>query len=489
MFRSLSLRVKLSLLFAGLLLTVSLVDILSVTRSSQRYLDEVMQRANLGLAASIAKEMRIDTVTDQVSAVRMNELFMAAMTINPTIKMFIVGLDGRLIASSATPEATKLSAVSLDRIYDLLDARKPLPVYNDDPRDPDDPKIFSVAPLARPNGTPVAYLYITIGTRDQADLSSVKQSYILGALLRSLLLVASVVLVAGLLLIFVLTRNVRKLSDAVRQVQAGQLGARVQIAADDEIGQLGQAFNEMAATIETSHESLRQADTLRRELIANISHDLRTPLASIEGYAETILLKEHLLTETERRTYLQTIVKNTQSLGRLVSELFDLSKLEARQIEAHVEPFSITELIQDNLLTFEPQARQQHISLSGNLPRNTPFVLADVALIERVLQNIIANALQYTPEQGRVNVSVTPDPASPTHLNISVADTGRGISSDDLPKIFDRFYRSGQMREKSRLGLGLAIAHKIMELHGSQIDIQSTPNIGTAVSFNLPVYS
>ena len=156
MFRSLSLQVKLSLLFTGLLLTVSLVDILSVTRSSQRYLDEVMQRANLGLAASIAKEMRIDTVTDQVSAVRMNELFMAAMTINPTIKMFIVGLDGRLVASSATPEATKLSAISLDRIYDLLDARQPLPVYNDDPRDPTDPKIFSVAPLTRPNGTPVA---------------------------------------------------------------------------------------------------------------------------------------------------------------------------------------------------------------------------------------------------------------------------------------------------------------------------------------------
>ena len=300
---------------------------------------------------------------------------------------------------------------------------------------------------------------------------------------------ASVVLVAGLLLIFVLTRNVRKLSDAVRQVQAGEFATRVEIAADDEIGQLGRAFNEMAATIETSHEALRQTDTLRRELVANISHDLRTPLASIEGYAETILLKEHLLTETERRTYLQTIVKNTQSLGRLVSELFDLSKLEARQTEAHVEPFSITELIQDNLLNFEPQARQQHIHLSGELPPNMPFVLADVALIERVLQNIIANALQYTPEQGRVTVSVVTTPDDPAHLCVSVADTGRGISPDDLPNIFDRFYRSGQMREKSRLGLGLAIAHKIMELHDSRIAIESTPDVGTTVSFRLPVYS
>jgi len=343
-----------------------------------------------------------------------------------------------------------------------------------------------VAPLSTPDGSPVAYLYVTIGTSDQADLSSVKQSYILSALLRSLLLSGGVVLVVGLLLIFVLTRNIRKLSDGVQQLREGDLTTRVHINTGDEIGQLGTAFNEMAEQIETSVETLSRNDNLRRELVANISHDLRTPLASIEGYTETILLKEHLLSIEERKMYLQTILKNTKSLGRLVTDLFELSKLEARQTDVHIEPFSITELIQDNLLKFEPQAVQKQIHLTADLPRNMPLVHADVALIERVLQNFISNAIQYTPSDGRINVSVFQSNAA--HVHIRVADTGRGIASDDLPYVFDRFYRTGSVREKSRLGLGLAIAQKIVELHGSYIAVDSTPDVGTTFSFDLPAY-
>lgn len=482
----LSLGLKLSLLFTVLLLVISLIDVLTVTNASKRYINEVTQRANLDLAQSIAKEIRIDTITGKVSDVGLNDLFMASMTINPTIKMFVVGPDGKIMVSAAKPEAVKQSVVSVGRIRDLLDGRHALPIYNDDPRDPDDPKIFSAAPLTRPDGSLAAYLYITIGTSDQADLSSVKRSYILSALLRSLLLAAGVVLVVGLLLIFVLTRNVRKLADAVQQLRQGNLSTRVQISSGDEIGQLGVAFNDMAAQIQTSLDTLSRNDALRRELVANISHDLRTPLASIEGYTETILLKEHLLSEEERKTYLQTILKNTKSLGHLVTDLFELSKLEARETDVNLEPFSITELVQDNLLKFEQQAMQQEIYLSGDLPRNTPLVRADVALIERVLQNFIANALQYTPQRGRVNVRVYQSTAA--YVQISVADTGRGIAAEDLPHVFDRFYRTTTVREKARLGLGLAIARKIVELHGSSIEVNSTPNIGTVFSFQLPVY-
>ncbi|MBO0937297.1 sensor histidine kinase [Fibrella sp. HMF5335] len=483
-----SLFAKLSLLFIALVLLISAVDIYSVTQTSKRFVDETTQRANLGLAQSIAREMHVDTVTGQIEAVGMNQLFMSAMTINPIVKLFVVDLNGKMIASSAKPEATKLQAVAAQPIRDLLDGKKPLPIYNDDPRNPGDPKIFSVAPLLKPDGSPLAYLYITIGTNDQLDLASVRHSYILSALLRSLAIAAAVVLVAGLVLIYLLTRHVRQLNTAVRQVQEGDFSARVAVQSSDEIGQLGTAFNSMAAKIESSLDTLSRNDSLRRELVANISHDLRTPLASIEGYTETILLREHVLTEIERKTYLQTILKNTQSLGRLVSELFELSKLEAKQTTLQIEPFSITELIQDNLLKFEPQANEQAIQLASDLPRHTPFVLADVALIERVLQNIIANALQYTPQQGRVSISVWPIMEA-SQVRVSVADTGRGITPEDMPHIFDRFYRSGPMREKARLGLGLAIAHRIVHLHNSQIDVQSTPNVGTTFSFQLPIYN
>ena len=486
MINRLSLAVKLSLLFTAMLLVISAVDVLTVTNSSRRYINEVMQRSNLGLAASIAREIHIDTLTGKVSEAGMMNLFMAAMTINPSIKLFIVSLDGTILVSSAKPEDTKLKAVSAEQIRTLLGGRQSLPLYNDDPRNPDDPKIFSAAPLAQADGSPVAYLYVTIGTRDQADLSSVKQSYILTALLRSLLIAAGVVLVVGLVLIFALTRNVSKLSDAVQRIRRGEYQTRVHIQTRDEIGQLGTAFNEMAAQIETALDTLSRTDKLRRELVANISHDLRTPLASIEGYAETILLKEDLLTKADLKKYLQTILKNTKTLGRLVTDLFELSKLEARQTDVLIEPFSITELIQDNLLKFEPQAIQKQIHLSADLPRDMPLVQADVALIERVLQNFIGNAIQYTPEAGRVNISVHKSNAA--YVHIRVADTGRGIAPKDLPFVFDQFYRSGEVREKSRLGLGLAIAQKIVELHGGIINVKSIPNVGTTFSFELPVY-
>lgn len=263
-----SLFAKLSLLFVALVLTISAVDIYSVTQTSKRFVDETTQRANLGLAQSIAHEMHVDTVTGQIEAVGMNQLFMSAMTINPIVKLFVVDLDGKLIASSAKPEATKLQAIASQPLRDLLAGKKTLPIYNDDPRNPGDPNIFSVAPLLKPDGSPLAYLYITIGTNDQLNLASVRQSYILSALLRSLAIAGMVVLVAGLVLIYLLTRHVRQLNMAVHNVQAGDFSARVAVQSSDEIGQLGTAFNSMAAKIESSLETLSRNDSLRRELVA-----------------------------------------------------------------------------------------------------------------------------------------------------------------------------------------------------------------------------
>ena len=486
MVRPRSLQFKLSLLFVFLLLTVSLVDIFTVTSSTDRYLAEVTQKMNLDLAASIAHEMRIEQATNQIPVEKLKELFNAAMIINPNIKLYLLGLDGKLLASSADPGEIKLSRVSVGKVRALLDREQPLPIYGEDPRNPGKENIFSAALLSGQDGSPHCYLYIILGAGEKGtEALSVKHSYILRVLIRSFLIAAFVVLCTGLLMIFFLTRNLQKLSDAVRKVQKGDFSARVHIQTGDELNELADAFNEMAEKIELALQTLSKNDHLRRELVANISHDLRTPLASIEGYAETILLKEHLLSEQERKTYLQTILKNTKSLGRLVSELFDLSKLEAEQTVAQPEPFSLTELVQDILLKFEPQARQQQIELSGTLPRNIPFVLADLALIERALQNFIANALQYTPAEGKVWVKV--EQTDELRVCIRVSDTGRGISTDDLPYIFDRFYRSGNVREKSRLGLGLAIARKIVEMHGSQVEVQSTENVGTVFTFSLPV--
>lgn len=493
-----SLQLRLSLLFVVLLLAVSGTYLVLVSRSTSDYLAENIQRRNLTLAASVANVLRIDSATNEIPGPVIEETFHAAMVINPNIKLYLVGLDGRILAASAEPNEVKLTAIPLAPIRELLAGTAPLPILGPDPRQPRQPRPFSVARLHSRSGSPHCYLYITLdGTGPTPAATSsepavLRQSHILSVLLRTLLLAVGGVLVVGLVLISVLTRNLQRLAAAVRRLQTGDYTARISgIGVGDELSELAAAFNAMAARTEQAVASLQDNDQLRRELVANISHDLRTPLASIEGYTETILLRQHLLSEAERLSYLQTILKNTRSLKRLVSELFELSKLEAHQTVPHPEPFSLAELVQDVVLQLEPEARTRTVALTASCAPGLPFAFADVALLERVLQNLLDNALRYTPAGGRVQVSVAPPPAPGQGIQLHVRDTGQGIEAADLPHIFDRFFRTAQVRPKSQggLGLGLAIARKIVALHGNELQVSSQPGEGTCFGFSVPVYA
>ena len=223
---------------------------------------------------------------------------------------------------------------------------------------------------------------------------------------------------------------------------------------------------------------------MRKELIANISHDLRSPLASVQGYLETILLKDSQLSREERRRFLDISLKNTASLQRLVEELFELVKLDTRQVQLKREPFQAAELVQDAVLKLKPGADSAGLSLAVDAPQDLPLVEGDIGLVERVLTNLIENALAYTPTGGSVRVALS---ARRDAVEVSVADTGGGIRPEDLPHIFDRFYRADRSRDRSRsgAGLGLAIAREIVELHGSTLRVQSELNKGTTFRFAL----
>ena len=477
-------------MFVVLLLTVSGIYFYMILGSTGEYVAEVTQKRNRELAASIAQEMKIDSATNRIPESQLEELFHAAMIINPSIKLYIIGHEGDIMTASAQPGEVKLDSVDVEKIESFIDDNPPLPIYGDDPREPSDPKIFSATALPSSDGSLHCYLYVTLNNDSiYGDEASVRQSYIFKILGRALLIVLAVVTIIGLLLISFLTRDLKKMVGAVRKMEQGDYSTRVRIQSSDELSELGTAFNTMAGEIESAMTQLRRNDELRRELIANISHDLRTPLASVEGYVETILLKDHLLTEQEKRNHLETILKNTQSLGRLVSELFQLSKLEAKQIEAKPETFSVSELAHDIMLQFAPKAESMDVELEYERSENVPLVYADVSLIERVLQNLISNAIQYTPAGGKVSVELVAD--ADRSVRLEVTDTGAGIAEQDLHHIFNRFYQSGQVRSQSKggLGLGLAIAQKIVALHGGELRVRSEVGVGTTFWFTLPVTS
>ncbi len=250
----------------------------------------------------------------------------------------------------------------------------------------------------------------------------------------------------------------------------------------EEVSKATDAFNKMAATIEANIQEIKNNDRLRRDLIANISHDLRSPLASIQGYLETIMIKEEKLSSTERRDYLEIVYKNFQRLNRLVDDLLELSKLDAKQIKPKPEHFSIAELTQDVVLKFKPQAEKQHITIHSDFPSGIPIVEGDIGMIERALSNLLDNALIYTPEKGTVTVELQDKEKK---VSVKVTDNGKGISDTDLPRVFDRFYRADKSRSTEGTGLGLAITKKIIEAHHGEITVQSHLNKGTTFQFEL----
>jgi predicted ATPase/signal transduction histidine kinase len=246
--------------------------------------------------------------------------------------------------------------------------------------------------------------------------------------------------------------------------------------------QLGAAL----AEVERLKDDLEAENSyLRRDLIANVSHDLRTPLVSMRGYLEVLVAKGDRLDAEQRARHLAVAVRQSEHLARLVDELFELAKLDFKGITLDRETFALGDLANDVLQKFQLAADGHRINLSAEVRPGLPCVHADLGLIERVLENLIGNALRHTPAGGRVTVRLQ---AGAGGVEVEVADTGGGIAAADLPHVFDRYYRSAEARRAgaSGAGLGLAITRRILELHGSRIAVDSTVGVGTRFVFCLP---
>jgi signal transduction histidine kinase len=241
----------------------------------------------------------------------------------------------------------------------------------------------------------------------------------------------------------------------------------------------------MADTLVNSIRETERANRLKRELTVNISHDLRNPLASLQGYLETLSEKEETLSSEDRMNYLRVMLKDTHSLKRLIDDLFHYSKLESGNLEPEIEAYSQSELAQDVLLKMKPEADKKNIYLEMGRPGELFLVRADIGMIERVLTNLIENGIQNTPSGGTVGIEMERRDGK---VITRVFDTGFGIPEEDIHAVFDMFYTGDTSRDRSRpgSGLGLGICKKILELHGEDIRVASTPGKGSVFSFSLP---
>jgi signal transduction histidine kinase len=484
---------KLAVVLLGLFCLIGLLYTLLTFYTTRLYFQEVNQKLNHTLAQDLASETSL--IKDgRVNEKALKDLFHMLMVVNPNIEIYLLDPNGSILAFSAPPGKVKRQKVSMAPLKSFLNKTDAFPILGDDPRDLKRKKVFSAASISLENQIQ-GYLYVILGSEEfETAAEMLRGSYIIrlslwavgGGLLFALL--------TGLLLFFRITLRLRRLTanmETFRQSDFTKYSDFLPFfegRSGDEIHRLGSIFSQMAERIIQLIKELRQADALRRELVANITHDLRTPLTSLHGYLETLLLKEGKLPAQEQRDFLTIALKRSNQLGKLVSALFELAKLDSPDVQVRFESFSLAELVQDIMQKFQLAVEKKKIELQQNFPEHLPLTFADIGLIERVFENLIENATRYTPENGLITVSAGFESG---RVKVRVSDTGSGIRPEDLQYLFDRSYRMGRSHADSAggLGLGLAITKRILELHGSDIKVDSAVDVGTTFTFTLPVYT
>lgn len=493
---------RLAVALLMLLLTIGAILLSVLWLTPPLHHQEILQRSQSDLAHNIVKmkEEQMVTADGRLRPAGLDPLFHWLMVVNPGLEVYLLDSRGEILAFDAPPGVVVRNRVELAPIRRFLAGDTAFPLLADDPRSPEGRKAFSVAPL--PAEGPVrGYLFTILeGQKIDAATNLAWGGQILRFGLAGGFVALALAALAGGAIFRSLTRPLRDLTDRMARVTFGddpgtvpgsETGREVHPTTRPglgEVDQLERTFDAMVARLDRQLEKIAALGAQRHELVANISHDLRTPLASLQGYLETLDLKGESLGDAERAEFLDLALRQSHRLSRLVDELFELTKLDSELASPKLEPFSLAELVQDNLQRFHHDAQQRGITLCPPPGPDGGRVLADIGWIERVLQNLLENALRSTPAGGRVAVELEP---RGDRLAVAVRDTGCGIAEDDLPLVFQRAFRC-QMKgvpQGEGSGLGLAIAQRIIELHGDRIGVESQVGAGTTFRFSLALAS
>ncbi|WP_370980950.1 ATP-binding protein [Agaribacterium sp. ZY112] len=496
MINSLSTRITLSLL-ALLLVFGSLSAALFVYNSKQSERQST-QEIHRDLAQHVVDHYLLfkDGKPDRKAA---KSTFRDLMILGPNFEFYLLDKTGSIVSFDAAPEQVKLDKIKLEPIQAFLAAEKGSIVLGPDPKNINKEKVFSVAPIYQ-MGEVYGYLYIIIGSQAKEALQNAHwYKNILQSGLGLLLLVVVFSAFAITMLIACITRPLNKLIKQAQNVK--MLGfdksltsdnnelltelSKWQAESDNDIQILGHAFYDALLRLQQQYDKVVSIDELRKELLSHVSHDLRTPLASLLGYLETWELQQDSMTAEQSKQFIATARNSAKKISRLIEQLFELAYLDGSNVNVRKESVAIAELVQDVLQKFQLSSAEKNISLSVD-PRDSGIVVrADIEKLERVFTNLIENALRHTPDGGHIKVNIKEGSGL---VSINVSDNGIGIPEQDLQHIFEPHFKAGNsVRENTAHGgLGLAITRKLLELHESAIEVQSQLNTGTTFSFALP---
>ena len=447
---------------------------------------ESEQRLHLGLAGHLVSDnpLLAQGAYDYAS---LQKLFHTLMMLGPSFEFYYVDTNGKILTYSAEPGKVKRTHVDVAPVQQLIQGNVALPVLGDDPRNLDKQKIFSAAPVYKDDELQ-GYLYMIIGGEIYDSVVASVQNN------QSLKTYAGVVFASLIFLLVVLIALfkafTKPLSELTHRMKTMSGGTVVEQYDDNEVSLLTNVFDQLIEKVQMQVRQLENIDEQRRVLLADLSHDLRTPLASLQGYIETLAIKGDDLPFEERQRFIDISHKNARNLKRLIDQVFELAYLEGGQVTLNQESFPVGELLYDVVAKFELKAKDKNITLNVSPSELETIVIADIGKLERVLTNLIENAIRHTPEGGDISLVASQiKDGGKQQIRIDVADTGVGISQNELAFIFDARYRATNTQEdrSTHAGLGLAISKKLMNLLNSDLTVRSEVGKGTCFSFALMV--
>lgn len=445
--------------------------------AARAYHAEVTQRQSVDLARNLLAEEGAEADAGLSDAALDGLVKMLAMA-NPGVEIYVLDPDGRVVQAPVTGEleVDRVDPADVARFLDVAARGRGFPVYGADPRR-GGRTVFSAADLGNDRGS----LYVVLTDEARASLlGSVQASTTLRLVLWGGGVGLGVLLLAGAAGFGLLTRRLRHLDAAVRGFDPAAPVADLPVPSRsrDELDALTHGFQGLAARVRAQVAALEDADRARRELVTNVSHDLRTPLTALRAALEA--------TEDapERSDLLVTARRNADRLTRQVQQLFDLSTLDGGDAPLTVEDFPLAELAHDVVHEFAARAAARGIALEVDVPHQLPLVRADLALVERALANLLDNAVRHARESGRVVVAAT---LAGDFVRVEVADDGPGLDPALHERVFERFFRADRARGGEGSGLGLAIVRRVAELHGGRVGVVSGPGTGARFWCTLPV--
>jgi len=527
-----SLFTRISLVFFFILLTLSLTTLWVSHRNSQNYFLEFTQQLNAPIARFVAENSRL-VKGSKPDPDALALLATHISILNPSIEVYLLDMDGNVLLSEEQPRVYQegntvgqsdlvkegFKTVKMEPIEKFLEPDVVYPILGTNPVKSEADSIFSVYPIwsdfsIADETEQIGYVYAVLtGEKHRSLVNSLTESYSLKNLAVTLSETLLLALIAGISLFFILTRRLgqliqragvwqQKLEESYRtshvnRHKVSESSARSDVKntdgfkllkEHDEIDVLASTYDSMASALLQQYQDLQEQDANRRQFFAQISHDLRTPLTTMQSYLETLALKSEELSSLERNRYIDTAHKQCVRLRQLVMQLFELSKLTSGNIKLDNEPFSLLELALDVAQEYALKAEALKIKLIVE-PRADEkgefIVLADIALIQRALENLLGNSLRFTPENGHITINL--NLGSNSFISVSVTDTGAGISEKKLESLLATNTPSLKLSNGviDSAGLGLSIVRSIVGLHGSELLVESSKRTGTRCSFNL----